>query len=237
MLASLRRRFNRGVSFGISYTWSHNISDFVDNLTGTALPQNAYNYSAERGDSLFDVRHRFVGFVTYELPVGKGKSLLNNDGLTGRILGGWQVNSIVTLQTGTAFEVTAPDESQTGGNHDSRANCIGNPFAGTSTDPRSGVWLNPAAFAVPSLGTFGNCGARNFHGPGLQNVDLSLFKSFAVTESTRVEFRAESFNLFNHANFTNPNSLFSPSTLGSFGRIFNTVTDPRELQFALKFYF
>jgi hypothetical protein len=237
MLASLRRRFDKGLAFGISYTWSHNISDFTDNLTGTAFPQNAYNYAAERGDSLFDVRHRFVGFVTYELPVGKGKALLNNDGLTGRILGGWQVNSIVTLQTGTAFEVNAPDESQTGGNHDSRANCISNPFAGTSTDPRSGVWLNPAAFAVPSLGTFGNCGARNFHGPGLQNVDLSLFKSFAVTESTRIEFRAESFNLFNHANFTNPNSFFSPSTLGSFGRIFNTVTDPRELQFALKFYF
>ena len=105
MLVSLRRRFTKGVSYGISYTWSHNISDFVDNLTGTAEPQNAYNYAADRGDSPFDVRHRFVGFVTYELPFGKGKWLLNNDGLSGRLLGGWQVNSIVTLQTGTAFEV------------------------------------------------------------------------------------------------------------------------------------
>jgi len=162
---------------------------------------------------------------------------LNNDGLSGRILGGWQVNSIVTLQTGTAFEVNAPDQSETGGNHDSRADCIGNPFAGRSTDPRNGFWINPDAFAVPATGTFGNCGARNFHGPGLENVDLSLFKSFAFAESTRLEFRAEAFNAFNHANFTNPNNFYSSSSLGSFGRIFNTVGDPRELQLALKFYF
>ena len=99
------------------------------------------------------------------------------------------------------------------------------------------MWLNPAAFAVPALGTFGNCGARNFHGPGLENVDLSLFKSFFITERMRLEFRAEAFNLFNHANFTNPNAFYSPTSLGSFGRIFNTVGDPRQLQFALKFYF
>lgn len=237
MLVSLRRRFNKGVAYGVSYTWSHGISDFVDNLTGTPEPQNAYDYSADRGNSPFDVRHRFVGFVTYELPVGKGKWLLNNDGWTGRAFGGWQLNSIVTLQTGVPFEVNAPDQSGTGSAHDSRADCIGNPFTGTSTNPRNGVWLNAAAFAVPALGTFGSCGARSFHGPGLQNVDLSLFKSFAITEATRLEFRAESFNLFNHANFANPSAYFSPFTLGSFGRSFSTVTDPRELQFALKFYF
>jgi hypothetical protein len=236
-LISLRRRFSRGLSYGISYTWSHGISDFVDNLTGTAEPQNAYDYRADRGESPFDIRSRFVSFVTYELPVGKGKPLLNNDGWSGRLLGGWQVNSIVTLQTGTPFEVNAADVSNTGPSHDSRANCIGDPFLGTFTDPRNGVWLNANAFSVPDLGTFGNCGARSFHGPGVQNVDLSLFKIFPVTESMKVEFRAESFNLFNHANFTNPSAFYSPFSLGSFGRSFNTVTDPRELQFALKFYF
>jgi hypothetical protein len=236
-LVSLRRRFNGGLSYGISYTWSHGISDFVDNLTGAAEPQNAYNYRADRGESPFDIRSRFVGFVTYELPVGKGKPLLNNGGWSSYILGGWQVNSIVTLQTGTPFEVNAADVSNTGPAHDSRANCVGNPFIGTSTDPRNGFWLNANAFADPALGTFGNCGARNFHGPGVQNVDLSLFKNFPITESMKVEFRAESFNLFNHANFTNPSAFYSPFSLGSFGKSFNTVTDPRELQFALKFYF
>lgn len=237
MLVSLRHRYSHGFSYGVSYTWSHNIADFVDNLTGAAEPQNAYDYSAERGDSPFDVRHRFVGNVVYELPFGQGRWLLNNNSITARVLGGWQVNAIVTLETGTPFEVNAPDVSATGSNHDSRADCIGNPFAGTSTNPRQGVWINPAAFAVPASGQFGNCGARNFHGPGLQNADLSLFKAFAINERMRFEFRAEAFNALNRANFTNPFAYYSPATVGAFGQITNTVGDPRELQLALKFYF
>ncbi len=238
MLVSLRHRFTKGMSYGISYTWSHNISDYVDNLTATAFPQNTYDYAAERGDSPFDVRHRFVGFITYELPVGKGKWLLNNDGVTARLIGGWQVNSIVTLQTGTAFEVNAPDQSATGGNHDSRADCIGNPFAGASTDPRMGFWINPAAFAVPAAGQFGNCGARSFHGPGLRNVDLSLFlkllrllnqcdSNFAPRHSTLSTTRISRIRRPTirpaHCN----RSVVSSTRFG----------DPREFQFALKFYF
>ncbi len=237
MLASLRHQSSKGLSYGASYTWSHNISDVVDNLTGTAFPQNAYDYAAERGDSLFDQRQRFVGFVTYELPVGQGKAILNTNGIASRILGNWQLNAIVTAQTGTAFEVNAPDVSGTGSSHDSRANCIGNPFIGTSSDPRTGIWINPAAFAVPAPGTFGNCGARNLHGPGFTNADLSLFKSFPVTERARFEFRAEAFNALNHANFANPFSFYSPATVGAFGQITSTVGDPRELQLALKLYF
>jgi hypothetical protein len=100
-----------------------------------------------------------------------------------------------------------------------------------------GVFLNPAAFAIPALGTFGNCAPRGFHGPGLENLDTSLFKTFALTERYKLEFRSEFFNAINHANFANPNSSYSTSSLGSFGKIFNTVTDPRQIQFALKLYF
>ena len=71
----------------------------------------------------------------------------------------------------------------------------------------------------------------------MENLDTSVFKQFALTERWRVEFRTEFFNLFNHANFTNPSANAAPASLGSFGRIFNTVTDPREIQFALKLYF
>jgi hypothetical protein len=90
---------------------------------------------------------------------------------------------------------------------------------------------------IPATGFFGNCAPRAFHGPGLQDVDLSLFKGFRVTESWRVEFRTEFFNAFNHANFNNPSASIAASSLGSFGRSFSTVTDPREIQFALKLYF
>jgi hypothetical protein len=244
MLVSLRKRFSKGIAYGASYTWSHNISDFVDNLTGGSTPANAYDYSLERGNSPFDVRHRFVGYATWNLPIGKGGAVLNNNSMAARIIGGWQVNAIVTLQTGTPFTVTAPDVSSTGSNHANRASCISDPYAGATTDRSRfagggspGFFLNPQAFAVPTIGTFGTCAPRGFHGPGLQNVDLSGFKNFQFTENWKLEFRAEFFNAFNHANFNNPNSSIASSQIGSFGKTFSTVTDPREIQFALKLYF
>ncbi len=244
LLVSLKKRFSKGVAYGLSYTWSHNFSDYVDNLTGGSTPANAYNYSLERSNSPFDVRHRFVGNAIWNLPIGKGGMVLNDGGLASRMIGGWQLNSIVTLETGTPFTVTAPDQSSTGGSHQNRGNCISDPYAGSSTDPSRivgggapGFYLNPAAFAIPAAGTFGTCAPRAFHGPGLENVDLSLFKQFAVTERWKIEFRSEFFNAFNHPNFTNPSASISPASIGSFGKIFNTVTDPREIQFALKLYF
>jgi hypothetical protein len=244
LLVSLRKRFSKGLAYGVSYTWSHNFSDFVDNLTGGSTPANAYNYSLERGNSPFDVPHRFVANAVWELPIGKGGMILNGDGMASRLIGGWQLNSIVTLETGTPFTVTSSDQSQTGGSHASRANCISDPYAGSTTNPSqivgsgaTGFYLNPAAFAVPAVGTFGTCGPRSFHGPGIENVDLSAFKQFQIREHWRAEFRAEFFNALNHVNFTNPSATATPASLGSFGKIFATVTDPREIQFALKLYF
>ncbi|MFZ0589861.1 MAG: TonB-dependent receptor [Bryobacteraceae bacterium] len=244
LLVSMRKRFSQGLSYGLSYTFSKNFSDYVDNLTGTPEPAYAYNYSLERSYSPFDTTHRFVGNALYNLPIGKGGMILNNDNVASRLIGGWQVNAIVTLETGTPFEVTAPDESQTGPDHDSRANCIGNAFAGASTNPSQivggsapGFFINPAAFAIPAAGYFGTCAPRMFHGPGLENADLSLFKHFPVTERFSFELRGEFFNALNHPNFTNPSSSYSPSSLGSFGKVFATVNDPREIQLALKLYF
>jgi hypothetical protein len=244
LLVALRKRFSQGLSYEVSYTFSKNFADYVDNLTGGSTPQNAYDYSLERSFSPFDVTHRFVANALWSLPIGQGGMILNNGGTASRLIGGWQINAIVTLETGTPFTATAPDESQTGGNHQSRANCISDPYAGASTDPSKivggaapGFFLNPAAFAIPALGTFGNCAPRSYHGPGLENVDLSLFKQFILTERFRLEFRSEFFNSFNHPNFTNPNSSIAPASIGSFGKVFATVTDPREIQFALKLYF
>jgi Carboxypeptidase regulatory-like domain len=244
LLVSLRKRFSKGLSYGVSYTWSHNFSDFVDNLTGGSTPANAYNYSLERSNSPFDQRHRFVANATYVLPIGKGGMILNNGNLASRMLGGWQLNAIVTLTTGTPFTVTAPDESSTGGSHQSRANCIADPYTGASSDPSQiaggtapGFFLNPTAFAIPALGTFGTCAPRSFHGPGLENADLSVFKDFVFTERFRMQFRSEFFNALNHPNFGNPSASIAASSIGSFGKVTSTITDPREIQFALKLYF
>ncbi|HTV54103.1 MAG TPA: hypothetical protein VMI06_04230, partial [Terriglobia bacterium] len=131
-------------------------------------------------------------------------------------------------------------------------NCVGNLLAGTTDNPMSyivggsGVFINPAAFSIPSLGNFGSCPPNAFHGPGLWDADLSLFKEFQLTESKRVEFRAEFFNALNHPNFADPDAdIAFPS---SFGKVYNTLApvlgtnsggpgDPREIQFALKLYF
>lgn len=240
---SLRHQYTHGVGYTVNYTWSHAMSNFVDNLTGTAEPQNAYNYGLEMGNSPFDVRHRLVANAIWALPIGQGGKVLNNNSLASRLVGGWQVNTILTLQTGVPFDVTAPDQSFTGPSHASRANCIGDPFAGASTNPADivaggpGFFINPAAFSLAAPGTFGTCAPRMFHGPGFENLDLSLFKSFALGESRRVELRGEFFNALNHANFSNPSTSYNPANLGSFGKVFNTVGDPREVQLAVKFYF
>ncbi|MBT9330592.1 TonB-dependent receptor [Paracidobacterium acidisoli] len=240
---SLKRQFTHRLAYQISYTWSHNLANYVDNLTGNAFPQNAYDYSQEMSNSPQDVRHRFVGNAVWELPVGQGGWVLNHDSMAARLLGHWQYNVIASFQTGIPFDVTAPDESFTGSNHQSYPNCVGDPYAGTTTDPKNyagsgatGAFLNYAAFAVPAEGDFGNCRPRMFHGPGIQDVDMSLFKSFSLGEARRIEIRGEFFNSFNHPSFANPAaSLSSPPA--AFGKSSATVTDPREIQLAGKFYF
>lgn len=241
---ALKRRYSKGLTYQISYTFSKNLSNFVDNLTGGSTPEYAYNYNLERSYSPFDQTHRFVASGIYSLPIGKGGMILNNDSVVSRVIGGWQLNGILTLETGIPFTVTTTDTTDTGPNHASRANCIGNAYSGATTNPAmlvgstaTGFYINPAAFQIPALGTLGTCAPRNFHGPGIENLDTSLFKIFAFTEHYKLEFRSEFFNIFNHPNFANPSSSFTTSGLGSFGKIFSTTTDPREIQFALKLYF
>ena len=177
---------SQGLSYALNYTYSHGLANFGDNLTAGPLPQNAYNYAAEMSNSILDIRHRFVGNFTWDLPFGRGRRFLTGSGVTDRVLGGWQVNGIVSLQTGSPFSVTAPDLSFTGSNHAAYANCVGDPFAGATDSPdkytTTGFFINPAAFAIPSNGTFGTCAPRKFHGPGIETTDLSLFKQFRMTE-------------------------------------------------------
>jgi hypothetical protein len=241
---TLKRRFSKGLQYQVSYTFSKNFSNYVDNLTGGSTPEYAYNYNLERSYSPFDQMHRFVANGIYSLPIGQGGMVLNNGGTLSKALGGWQLNGILTLETGIPFTVTTTDTTDTGPNHASRANCISNPYVGATANPSllagtgaPGFYLNPAAFAIPTLGTLGTCAPRAFHGPGIENLDASLFKIFALTERYRIEFRSEFFNALNHANFSNPNSSFTTSSLGSFGKLSSTTTDPREIQFALKLYF
>src|SRR6202034_1585353 len=247
---ALRRRISNGLSYSLGYTFAHGLANYRDNLTAQQLPQNSYNYSAEMGNSVLDVRSRFVGNFLWELPLGQGKRFMSGDNCAARWLGGWQFNGIVTLQTGTPFNVTANNDGLVDGNNPVYANCIGDPYAGATRNPKlyttTGFIINPAAFSQPGPGQFGTCAPYQFYGPGIQMWDLSLFKQFKFTERYQLQFRTEFFNAFNHPNFANPNAnIGSP---GSFGKVNNTLApilgtdsggpgDPREIQFALKLYF
>jgi hypothetical protein len=239
---SLKRAFVHGLMYQVSYTWSHNMANFVDNLTGGSTPQNAYDYGQEMSNSQQDVRHRFVGSAAWALPVGRGGLVLNNDGVASKLIGGWQANAIVSLQTGIPFDVTASDLSDTGSNHAAYPNCVGDPFAGASKNRSQyagsnapGFFINVDAFTQPGLGTFGSCRPRAWHGPGIEQEDLSLFKSFPLGEERKFEFRAEFFNAFNHPSFANPSA--SISAPGAFGKSTATTTNSRQIQLVGKFYF
>ena len=247
---ALRRRISSGFAYSLGYTFAHGLANYRDNLTAQQLPQNSYNYSAEMGNSVLDVRSRFVGNFLWELPLGQGKRFMSGDNFAGRWLGGWQFNGIVTLQTGTPFNVTANNDGLVDGNNPVYANCIGDPYAGATRNHKlyttTGFYINPNAFSQPGPGQFGTCAPYQFYGPGIQTWDLSLFKQFRFTDRYSLQFRTEFFNAFNHPNFASPNAnIGSP---GSFGKVSNTLApilgtdsggpgDPREIQFALKLYF
>ena len=175
---------------------------------------------------------------------------MSNVGAIRLVVGDWQFNGIVTLQTGSPYSVTASNDGLLGFARNVYPNCVGDPFAGATTNPSlyttTGFLINPAAFSQPAPGTFGTCAPRKFFGPGIQTFDLSIFKNFRFTERWNLQFRAEFFNAFNHPNFAAPNTdIANP---GSFGKVSNTLApilgtdsggpvDPREIQFALKLYF
>jgi hypothetical protein len=253
----LKQRMSYGLTYSLGYTLAHGLANYRDNLTAGQLPQNSYDYAAEMGNSVFDIRSRFVGNFLWELPFGRGKRFMNGDNFAARWLGDWQFNGIVTLQTGTPFNITADTNNVVDGNNPIYADCIpgADPHAGATTNHNSyttsGFYLNPAAFAAPAVGTFGTCAPYQFYGPGIQDWDLSIFKEFKFNERFKLQFRTEFFNAFNHPNFGNPNGdIGSPGapTNPGFGKVSNTLNpilgtdsggpgDPREIQFALKLYF
>ena len=121
----LQRRISNGLRYSLGYTFAHGLANYRDNLTARQLPQNSYNYGAEMGNSVLDIRSRFVGNFLWELPFGQGKRFMSGDNFAGRWLGGWQFNGIVTLQTGTPFNVTANNDGLVDGNNPVYANCVG----------------------------------------------------------------------------------------------------------------
>jgi hypothetical protein len=234
----LRKRLSAGFTFTSSFTYSSAKGNFLDHLSagGGATgnnPLNAYDIDADYGPLPFDTPKRFVTSFIYELPAGAGRAF-NPGGVVGAIVSDWNVNGIVTLSDGRPFSVGATDQANTGGGRTVRANCVGDPVP-DGFDQTIDHWMDINAFAALDPFTYGNCGYNSVRGPGFKSTNLSLFRSFPFGTSNRVEFRLETFNLFNNVNFGFPAaSVASPA---AFGRITSTIGTPREMQLAVKFYF
>lgn len=230
------KRTSHGLYFLSSFTYSKAINDQPEICCNSPWPQDSYNIAAEKGLADFDNRERWVNSIDYQLPVGKGQHFLNRGGVADAVLGGWHVGGIITIRSGFPFSPQIGfDPSNTGSPGLQRSNRIGN---GSLPNPSPNLWFNLNDFPVPNCpnGCFGNAGKNILEGPGATMADISARKFFAVTEQVKLEFRAEFFNAFNHAVFSQPDPYITDGP-GAAGVITSTVIPQRQLQFALKLHF
>jgi hypothetical protein len=219
--AQYERRFTNGLQFLGAFTWSKTIDDSCGALD-TCAPQLYTNYNIERGLSEIDQPYRMSLSALYELPFGRGRRWGSNwSRPIDWAVGGWQLNGIYTLSGGMPFSVTV-----NGTPGSTRADLVSSP----SVNPGNiSNYINAGSFALPPTITFtdstvftrpGTSGRNILLGPGLSNIDLSLFKNFAITEKIKTELRLQAYNATNTPHFGQPNSNFSN---GNFGQITTTL--------------
>ena len=237
---ALDRKSGRGLTYLLSYTWSKSMDVGASGWfgsEGTSI-QNPYDLDANKSVSGFDLTHIFSFSWVYQLPIGNGRKW--STGIRGldHVLGNWQVNGITSLSTGPPYDIgISGDIANTGMAGGAsygyeRLNYLGGPR--TLPNPTPTNWINTSAFAAPAPFTFGNLGRNSLRADWARNLDFSIFRDFPITETKRVQFRFESFNLFNTPVFGTPDQSFTDPT---FGQVFSTANSPRQLQFGLKFYF
>ena len=253
---SLRKRYSAGLQFLGSYTWGHSIDAGSqqwgsEGRNGIQNTTNIYDRKFDIGDSIFDVRHSLSFNAIYDLPFGN-----NLDGAAKHILGGWEINSILVLSGGnpvtiiTGFNRSDDFDRRNADRPNLKSGAKASTIEGTSAGcgpvaagEQLGTpdrWFDPCVFELPLWGTLGNLGRSAVRGDGVVQLDFGLSKRFDVTERVGAQFRAEFFNIINHANFAHPSAnVFTSSGAirGSVGRISRTVTTSRQIQLALKITF
>ncbi len=252
----VRKRFSSGLTFQSSYTFSRNVDNtqastfFSDSLNGnvSAMPEfSGFQYNKGLAD--YDSRHNWVMNATYELPFAR-----KLNGGAKAVLDGWQISGITNVRSGNPLTVfTSANWSRSAWNPSNSATAgFDRPSFAPGFTSQSAVlggpdqYFNPAAFVLPPIGTLGNEGRGALIGPALRTVDLSLSKSAKMRwlgELGNLQFRAEGFNVLNHANFGSPSLIaFAGATatekpFSTFGRIRSTVTSSRQLQLVLRISF
>lgn len=240
-----RQRLTHGLDMNLGYTWAKSLDTSNDsNGGGTSMIQ--YDLKADYGPSNWDIRNRFVGTILYNLP-----AFSRYNYAVRTVLGGWQANAIVTLQTGEPFNVGLTSDIANAGNEGTqRPNYVhaGHNDCSTSTIIKNGSGascIDVTAYSTPALYTYGNVHRNDQFGPGLNSTNLSIFKNFPLFERLTAQFRAEAFNVFNHPSLANPNvtlgTSVAPGTSGFHPSNFGTTSlvqgSARILQLAGKINF
>lgn len=228
------KRLSYGLQLLGSYTYSHSLDDYSGDPTGTSdvtvVPGNqAPGFLNNYASSDFDRRHRFVFSGIYDLP----KFYEGESRFARQAMNGWELASVLTLQSGEPFSVLTNETAYVQARADLVPGC--NPALAGNVESRLNEYFNAACFAPAStIGDFGTSGRNILRGPNQENVDISIIKYFPLTEQMKVEFRSEFFNAFNMVSFANPINIVES---GNVGQIVATTTGPRVIQFALKLNF
>jgi hypothetical protein len=233
--SSLNRRFSQGAQAQLSYTFSK----AIDNASGSFGPNGggptmeAFNIKRDRGLANYDRRHNIRISGVYQLPY-QGRGVL------GAILGNWEITGIFQYLSGFPSSPASASNRVFLGSGSS----TGRPDLVPGCDLYKGFrtreqWFNTDCYTLQPLGTYGTAGRDTIIGPNYWNLDNSLIKNIRVTEDVNLQFRAEAFNILNHPSFQNPNTTIFSGTArnASAGRLTNTTSSPRQIQFALKLVF
>jgi hypothetical protein len=231
-LVRFQKRYSHGFNLGGSYTWSRFFTNA--NTPGTSLGDDAgpysnfYNRAADYGPSDNDIRHRFSFNAVYQLPFGEGRQWLSKSVL-GKVVGGWSLSNVTTIQTGPPFSVTAQTNTTNAFSAGAlRPNVLRNP--NLSGDQRTVTqWFDTAAFVQPAQYQFGNAGVGIVRAAGLVNLDFSLQREFKFTERVRMQLRGEFFNSINHTNLGLPGRTLNGAGFGVISGL-TAASGPRQIQ-------
>lgn len=224
--ATLSRRFLNGLTIQANYTFAKSIDVTSQSKQTGQTATDPFNLNHDRGVSDFNRPQVFSFSGLWALPINPQQRVLRG------VIGGWQLSSIVSLTSGEPFSVYSGVDNSRSGVGSDRADLISDPYlsGGRSRTQKAAEWLNPAAFDLNALGTFGTSGRNQFYGPGLATVDAGLQKTFHIKERLAMLFRFEAFNAFNRPNFENPSN-----TVGANFMVISSAFDARVLQGAVRF--
>ena len=237
---SFKGNAQHGLTYLVSYTWSKSLDLGCSGWYGVegCSIQNPYNIQADRGPAATDLPQIFSAAWVYTLPFGKGQKLSSSSSVVNNIIGNWNINGILSLSSGTPFDVGTSKDIANTGNYNygngygyERLNLVGDPYPSTKS---RNEWINTAAFTLPAQYTFGDLGRDSLRSDSYKNLDLSIFRQFQIMERMRLEFRFEMFNATNTPVWAVP---VTNHDAPNFGVVTSTANTARQLQFGLKLYY